>query len=671
MGYDISKIKGGKLPEDFNLPVNIKNNTEGVDGIMPFDIKPKSYDKAVTIDLNDGLQKDETEAIILAIDDNENGEITSEELENFANSNQWGLSGTEALEAIVSQTSEYMADIEAVEENKMTETAEESIETNATDEVEEKSESTDDTDAVQSNEQGDVQSVTVDTWGTGSNDCLDHIMKNNYPDITPYSDEWFELETKIMDANPEIYGGIDTEGNEIAGRNRLNDKRHSAVIQAGDTIKLPGLSSGQEEVDDINETAEVDDNDKSVSEYDANENYVPIEESNAEAPETETETLTQQTEAQSELELRSELATARALTLHAAMDGAGTREKTVSDIVNNVKGQDLVDVMNEYEALFGETLEKAISDDFSFLSGQDRLLSKLDSAAAYAEYAKREEISKEDVLQAKLTALKAATSDHLGTDEKVLNNIIANMSSTELNEFIQYCKNNGVDVTSVVKAETSFENKKMLLEKIEHANPDKTFNNDISASTNSGENARTEEQLREQIAITRAQALHAAMDRAGTKEDIVSDIVNNVKGQDLVDVMNEYEALFGETLEKAISDDFSFLSGQDRLLSKLDSAAAYAEYAKREEVTEEKLRTIQLQAFKTATVDRLGTDEKIVYQMLQNGSMSNADIMALNNALVADGTSLVKIIKDEFMGDDLNNSTMNALLDTLKRLGIE
>lgn len=477
MGYDISKIKGGKLPEDFNLPVNIKNNTEGVDGIMPFDIKPKGYDKAVTIDLNDGLQKDETEAIILAIDDNENGEITSEELENFANSNQWGLSGTEALEAIVSQTSEYMADIEAVEENKMTETAEESIETNATDEVEEKSESTDDTDAVQSNEQGDVQSVTVDTWGTGSNDCLDHIMKNNYPDITPYSDEWFELETKIMDANPEIYGGIDTEGNEIAGRNRLNDKRHSAVIQAGDTIKLPGLSSGQEEVDDINETTEVDDNDKSVSEYDANENYVPIEENGAETPETET--LTQQTEVQSELELRSELATARALTLHAAMDGAGTREKTVSDIVNNVKGQDLVDVMNEYEALFGETLEKAISDDFSFLSGQDRLLSKLDSAAAYAEYAKREE------------------------------------------------------------------------------------------------------------------------------------------------------------------------------------------------VTEEKLREIQLQAFKTATVDRLGTDEKIVYQMLQNGSMSNADIMALNNALVADGTSLVKIIKDEFMGDDLNNSTMNALLDTLKRLGIE
>ncbi len=47
--------------------------------------------------------------------------------------------------------------------------------------------------------------------------------------------------------------------------------------------------------------------------------------------------------------------------------------------------------------------------------------------------------------------------------------------------------------------------------------------------------------MRADIATAKAQALHAAMDRAGTDEDVVKDIINNTAGQDLVDVIKEYE----------------------------------------------------------------------------------------------------------------------------------
>ena len=48
-------------------------------------------------------------------------------------------------------------------------------------------------------------------------------------------------------------------------------------------------------------------------------------------------------------------------------------------------------------------------------------------------------------------------------------------------------------------------------------------------------------EMRSDIATARAQALHAAMDRAGTDEEVVRDILKNTVGQDLVNVMDEYE----------------------------------------------------------------------------------------------------------------------------------
>lgn len=81
-----------------------------------------------------------------------------------------------------------------------------------------------------------TRTATVKAWGTGEDDCLSRIMKKAYPDVTPYSEEWKELETLIMNANPQIYG--DENGN--GGRKRIIDgTRHNAVLYTGDVINLP------------------------------------------------------------------------------------------------------------------------------------------------------------------------------------------------------------------------------------------------------------------------------------------------------------------------------------------------------------------------------------------------------------------------------------------------
>ncbi len=169
------------------------------------------------------------------------------------------------------------------------------------------------------------------------------------------------------------------------------------------------------------------------------------------------------------------------------------------------------------------------------------------------------------------------------------------------------------------------------------------------------------------------------MDRAGTDEDVVKDIINNVKGWDLVDVIKEYERMYGTTLEKAIKDDFSWVSDETSLLRKLDAAVsevtAYENMLKtnpqlnapeRTAITLEDLHKAQLQAFKAATSNRLGTDEMVVYQMLQNGSMTDDDIKALDSALKSKNSSLIALLKSEFSGE-----TLKALIRRVESLGIK
>ncbi len=193
MTFDVSKVKSGELASDFAIKqedfkgsygkIQLKNGTE--------------------VDFEVGLKKDETEQILLEIDEDGNDSVTDDEINSF--------SGRYNMEA---------DDVQSIVQQSLTS-------------IDSDNESAD----------SDFKTVIVDAWKQGDNDCLDHIMKNHYSDVTPYSKEWFELEKSIMDANPEIYGTVDADGNETIGRKRILDgTRHNSVISPGDEIKLPNLA---------------------------------------------------------------------------------------------------------------------------------------------------------------------------------------------------------------------------------------------------------------------------------------------------------------------------------------------------------------------------------------------------------------------------------------------
>ncbi len=56
----------------------------------------------------------------------------------------------------------------------------------------------------------------------------------------------------------------------------------------------------------------------------------------------------------------------------------------------------------------------------------------------------------------------------------------------------------------------------------------------------------------------------------------------------------------------------------------------------------------------------------VVYQMLQNGSMTDDDIKALDSALKSKNSSLIALLKSEFSGE-----TLKALIRRVESLGIK
>lgn len=70
-----------------------------------------------------------------------------------------------------------------------------------------------------------------------------------------------------------------------------------------------------------------------------------------------------------------------------------------------------------------------------------------------------------------------------------------------------------------------------------------------------------------------ADKLHAAMDRLGTNEDAVDEVLKNsgLSSVDIVRIMDVYEEKYGESLESDIKGDFSG-KAQDELLEILENA---------------------------------------------------------------------------------------------------
>ncbi len=72
-------------------------------------------------------------------------------------------------------------------------------------------------------------------------------MRNYYPDITPYSQEWKDKKNlEIMNANSNIYGTVDSEGNISGTRKTIGGtERHSAVLYDNEELVLPGIKTAE------------------------------------------------------------------------------------------------------------------------------------------------------------------------------------------------------------------------------------------------------------------------------------------------------------------------------------------------------------------------------------------------------------------------------------------
>ena len=123
------------------------------------------------------------------------------------------------------------------------------------------------------------RSVYVEKWVAGGNksqmDCLEHIIANCYDldamGIKYGSEEYYELEKAVMDANPWIYE-VDENGKLIRNDRIVwhkpdedcSKKRHCAILFTGDKILLPDFKPKEPDAeycpDDEDDTEYCDDN---------------------------------------------------------------------------------------------------------------------------------------------------------------------------------------------------------------------------------------------------------------------------------------------------------------------------------------------------------------------------------------------------------------------------
>ncbi|XP_050531616.1 annexin B9-like isoform X2 [Daktulosphaira vitifoliae] len=210
--------------------------------------------------------------------------------------------------------------------------------------------------------------------------------------------------------------------------------------------------------------------------------------------------------------------------LRYAMEGIGTNEETVIEIICTASNSEIVNIKSAYQKLFGKNLEKDLQSETS--GNFRRLLVSLCQG-------RRAETFSVDVASAQTDAqnLMKAGELQLGTDESTFNMILSSRSHAQLQQvFLEYHRIAGRDFEDVLKNE---------------------FSGDI------------EKGLRAIVQCVRnkgsffAKRLHESMAGFGTNDRSLIRIVSTRCEIDMVDIKNSYMSMYGKALEADISDDTS------------------------------------------------------------------------------------------------------------------
>ncbi|XP_021926149.1 annexin B10 isoform X2 [Zootermopsis nevadensis] len=209
--------------------------------------------------------------------------------------------------------------------------------------------------------------------------------------------------------------------------------------------------------------------------------------------------------------------------LHRAMEGMGTDEHTLIEILCSKSNKEVKEIVDAYERLYDRPLAEHMCSE---TSGDFRRLLTLIVTGVRNDYAVDPGRAKESAEQ-----LHAAGELKVGTDEEVFNRIMAHESFPQLKLIFEEYKNvSGRTIEQALEAELSGELLEAMLAIVECVQSPPAFF---------------------------AKRLHKAMAGGGTEDvDLIRIIVSRSE-IDLESIKQEYERLYDKTLESAVRSETS------------------------------------------------------------------------------------------------------------------
>ncbi|CAD5215394.1 unnamed protein product [Bursaphelenchus okinawaensis] len=210
--------------------------------------------------------------------------------------------------------------------------------------------------------------------------------------------------------------------------------------------------------------------------------------------------------------------------LHKAMAGIGTRESVLIEIMTTRNNAQIHQLRQVYQQVYGKDLEKDLIGETS--GHFKRLLVSLCTGA-------RDESNQTDPLRANQDARKLykAGEQRLGTDESCFNAILASQNFAQLRiVFDEYQKTCGHSIEQAIASE---------------------FSGDIKDGLEA-----VIKSIRNRPGYF-AELLYNSMKGLGTRDGDLIRIIVTRSEIDLADIRNEYQRIYGKSLESAISGDCS------------------------------------------------------------------------------------------------------------------
>ena len=153
--------------------------------------------------------------------------------------------------------------------------------------------------------------------------------------------------------------------------------------------------------------------------------------------------------------------------LHDAMDGWGTDDSEVKEVLSELDGADLAKVAAVYEANYGESLVDAIKGDFSF-GTEKTYVAKIEAAMALSQKDTSQVISEQEAYSAAEQIYNAV--DGWGTDESAVSSVINGYNHRDLKIIAAiYEQNYGESLRDAIDGDFSGNDQDVLLDKIDEA----------------------------------------------------------------------------------------------------------------------------------------------------------------------------------------------------------